>query len=375
MAIEVLWRLPLSGDGRSIRADRWNRGDYSPDRKQPHKYARTGVQRDGYTYSDQLSQIARAADLTGFDGLWIPQSPAGEEPLIVAGSLVREARRVTFVASLRAPLISAVYVAKIAVSFQRLSGGRLAWHLAVEDEDGTHPWHGRSWSVPEQIARTGELLDVARGFWSESSFTYRGRYYEVEKGGFSPPLQGQTFPRVYLSDLPDGRDDALAVSARHADVHVLPLGPIELVRARIEQLDRLAAAHGRTLHYGIDADVVARQSSEEAWDALRRGWEDVQGERVSPSRAVAQPGPPRAFADLTIGKHLWSGFGLVRPGTSVGFVGGYVELADLFAEYARAGVSTFVLSANPHLEEAYRVGEQLLPRVRARTSAVSRIAV
>jgi alkanesulfonate monooxygenase len=372
MTTEVIWRLPLHGDGRAIGADQWNRGDYSPDRRQPHKFARTGAQRDGYTYYDHLSQIARAAELTGFDGLWIPQSPAGEEPLVVAGSLAREARRLAFVTSLRAPLISAVYAAKIAVSFQRLSGGRLAWHLAFEDEEGTRPWHGRSWSVGEQIERTGELLDVARGFWNEPAFSYHGRYYEVEKGGFSPPLQGEAFPRVYLSD---GPDEALALSARHADVHVLPVGPVESVRARIQQLDRLAADHGRTLRYGIEADVVARESGEEAWRALRRSWQASQDRTVPISATVAQRGTTLSFDALITGKNLWSGFGLVRPGASGGFVGGYVELADLFAEYARAGVSTFVLSANPHLEEGYRIGEQLLPLVRGRISQVSRVAV
>jgi alkanesulfonate monooxygenase len=372
VTIEVLWRLPPSGDGRAIRADRWTRGDYSPDRKLPHPYARTGVQRDGYTYYDQLSQIARAAELTGLDGLWIPQSPAGEEPLVVAGSLAREVRRLTFVPSLRAPLISAVYAAKIAVSFQRLSGGRLAWHLATEDDQGTRPWHGRRWSVAEQIARTSELLDLARGFWTEPPFTYKGRYYEVQDGGFAAALQGEAFPRVYLSD---GPDDALAVSARHADVHILPLGPVESVRARIAEIDRLAAAHGRTLRYGIEADVVARPSSDEAWHDVRREWQDATDKTVPISAAVAPVGSPREFDDRVIGTHLWSGFGRVRPGPSVGFVGGYVDLADSVAEYVKAGVSTFVLSANPHLEEAYRIGEQLLPLVRARTSEVSRRAV
>ncbi len=33
-------------------------------------------------------------------------------------------------------------------------------------------------------------------------------------------------------------------------------------------------------------------------------------------------------------------------------------------EYIEAGVDHFILAANPHLEEAYRVGEEVLPLVR-----------
>jgi hypothetical protein len=58
MSIEVFWRLPVHGDGRTRYAEQWHRGDYSPHRKSPHPFARTGVQRDGYTYYDHLSQIA-----------------------------------------------------------------------------------------------------------------------------------------------------------------------------------------------------------------------------------------------------------------------------------------------------------------------------
>jgi len=34
------------------------------------------------------------------------------------------------------------------------------------------------------------------------------------------------------------------------------------------------------------------------------------------------------------------------------------------ADYARAGIGSFILAAVPHLEEAYRVGEHILPAVR-----------
>lgn len=365
MSIEVLWQLPVQGDGRAIRPDLWNRGDYSAHRKEPHAYARTGVQRDGYTFYDHLAQVAGSADLARFDGLWIPHTPAGEDPLIVAGAFAREARRVTFVPALRAPLLSAVYAAKIANSFQRLTGGRLAWYLQNE-EDTARTWHGRHWSLAEQIERTGEFLDVVKGFWNHAPFTYEGKYFLVENGGFPPPLQGQPLPRIYLSGL---TDEALALSARHADVHLLPLAPPAHLRAHIERLDTLAAAHGRTLRYGIAADVLARETTEEAWTELRRQWHEASGKTVAISAEVAGSGALPSFDDLVDGPNLWSGFGHLRAGAPGGLVGGYAELADRVGEYHAIGIDTFVLSANPALEETYRVGEKLLPRIRAIASS------
>jgi alkanesulfonate monooxygenase len=369
---EVFLCVPVDGDGRTLQAEKWHRGDYSPHRNRPHRYARTGLQRDGYTYHDYLSQVARGAELAGFDGLWVPQTPAGEEPLVVAGALARATRRSRLVASLRAPLISAVYAAKIAVSFQRLSGGRLAWHWAVEDEGGALPWHGRSWTVTEQIARTRELLDVARGFWSEPSFTYEGHYYDVEKGGFATALQGESFPQVFLSD---GPPEAMALGARHADTYVLPVGPVDAVRARIREVRVRASELGRTVQFALEASIIARHSRDEAWAELQHQWREAYHKPVAVSGNGAPTRAPSSFEELILGENLWSGFAPNQPGPSIGFVGGYLDLAAVLGEYAKAGVTTFVLSARPHLEEAYRLGEHLLPLLRSRASDVVRVAI
>ncbi|MDB5396686.1 MAG: class flavin-dependent oxidoreductase [Rhodospirillales bacterium] len=363
MALEFFWRLPVDGDGRSLRKDLWNRGDYNRLHTHRRAFARTGPHRDGYRYFDHLSQIARAAELAGFTGLSIPQSAAGEEPLIVAGAAAREVRRLTLLPSLPAHFLSAVYAAKIAVSFQRLTSGRLAWHLVTEAPE-TGAWHGHTWSVAEQIARTDEFLDVAKGFWTAAPFTYRGRYCEVENGGFAGAFSDQPFPVVYLSG---DTAEALALSAKHADVHILSLDTPEAIRSRIATLDALAAGQGRTLRYALQAEVVARHSDEAAWKHIRHLW-DQAGEKTVPlSGAAIPPGDPQI---LTVGRNFWSGLDFIRPGKTAGLVGSYDALADRFAEYHELGIDSFILAAQPHLEEAYRIGEQLLPLIGDRAGSI-----
>jgi alkanesulfonate monooxygenase len=327
MSLEFFWRLPVSGDGRSSRADRWNRGDHHRVNTHQNDFARTGLGRDGYTYYDHLSQIARAAELTGFTGLSIPQHAAGEEPLIVAGALAREVPRLTLLPSLPAYFLSAVYAAKISVSFQRLTAGRLAWNLITETPE-PNAWHGHNWSVAEQIARTDEFLDVAKGFWTDEPFTYQGDYYEVENGALTGALSGHPFPRIYLSG---DTAEALALSAKHGDVHILHLDTPAAIRDRIATLDALAADQGRTLRYALRADIVARHSDEAARDHASRLGEN-------------------------------------QPGQGAALVGGYDTLADRFGAFHQLGIETFILSSHPHLEEAYRIGEQLLPLIHDRSA-------
>ena len=73
-----------------------------------------------------------------------------------------------------------------------------------------------------------------------------------------------------------------------------------------------------------------------------------------------------APTQLEVSPNLWAGVGLVRGGAGTALVGSHEEVADRIAEYHELGIDEFILSGYPHLEEAYRVGEGVLPVLRAR---------
>jgi alkanesulfonate monooxygenase len=50
-------------------------------------------------------------------------------------------------------------------------------------------------------------------------------------------------------------------------------------------------------------------------------------------------------------------------------VGSHEQVAERIGEYAALGVEEFVLSGYPHLEEAWRVGEEVLPLLSAPSPA------
>ena len=78
---------------------------------------------------------------------------------------------------------------------------------------------------------------------------------------------------------------------------------------------------------------------------------------------------------LEVSPNLWAGVGLVRGGAGTALVGSHEEVADRIAEYHELGIDEFILSGYPHLEEAYRVGEGVLPgaaRARAAGAVLGR---
>jgi alkanesulfonate monooxygenase len=66
---------------------------------------------------------------------------------------------------------------------------------------------------------------------------------------------------------------------------------------------------------------------------------------------------------LEVSPSLWAGVGLVRGGAGTALVGDADTVAARLLSYAELGIDTFILSGYPHLEEAYRVAELLLPRL------------
>ena len=75
--------------------------------------------------------------------------------------------------------------------------------------------------------------------------------------------------------------------------------------------------------------------------------------------------------NLEISPNLWAGIGLLRGGAGTALVGSHAEVADRIEEYASLGISEFVMSGYPHLEEAYWFGEGVLPELRRRGAAAA----
>jgi alkanesulfonate monooxygenase len=86
---------------------------------------------------------------------------------------------------------------------------------------------------------------------------------------------------------------------------------------------------------------------------------------VGQQRMTAMHGgvKPDNLRDLEISPNLWAGIGLVRPGPGTAIVGSPDTVIRTLEAYQAVGVDTFILSGMPLLEEAYRFGEMVLPRL------------
>ena len=126
--------------------------------------------------------------------------------------------------------------------------------------------------------------------------------------------------------------------------------------------------------------VVTRPTSAEAWEAAYHILDGATDELIaatqqamSREQAVGEQQMHALVQDLVqdrekleVYPNLWAGIGLLRRGAGTALVGSYQEVADRIAEYHSLGVDSFVLSGYPNLEEAYQVGEGVMPALAAR---------
>jgi alkanesulfonate monooxygenase len=126
------------------------------------------------------------------------------------------------------------------------------------------------------------------------------------------------------------------------------------------------------LRFGIRLHVIVRESDAEARAAADRLISRLDDSVVAAAQKALSrhdsEGQKRMLAlhngdrtSLYLGPNLWAGVGLVRGGAGTALVGDPHTVAARMREYASLGIDTFILSGYPHLEEAYRVGELLLP--------------
>ncbi|MFE1319725.1 LLM class flavin-dependent oxidoreductase [Kitasatospora phosalacinea] len=359
MALTVHWFLPTTGDSREVVGGGHGSVPGASGGDRPPSL--------GY-----LGQIARAAEQLGFAGVLTPTGPWCEDAWLTTAMLAGLTERLRFLVAFRPGLLSPTLAAQMATTFQNLSGGRLALNVVTGGESREQRAYGDFLDKDGRYARADEFLSVTGRLWRGGRVDHAGAHLRV--AGAELTRRPDPVPEVYF-----GGSSAAAerVAARHADVYLTWGEPPAQVAAKVERIRALAAAQGRRPRFGVRLHTISRDTAAEAWAEAERLLAGMGAERIRAAQlalAESESEGQRRMRELHGGSvdrlevhpNLWAGFGLVRGGAGTALVGSHAEVADRIEEYHRLGVEEFVLSGVPHLEEAYRVGEGLLPVLAAR---------
>lgn len=207
----------------------------------------------------------------------------------------------------------------------------------------------------DRYARTSEFLDVLKGVWHGGPFDYEGRFYRVEGAGLPAPLARQPFPEIYFSG---SSPAAIRAAGRHADHYLSWLEPFPALAAKFGTVREHSEELGRSPRFAVRIDVLARETEEEAWDEIERGWRHVDpaalrgpeagGDSVGWLRGQSfVDWPVTGPRELEAAPNVWGGFHLLRGGPAFGLVGSYAQVAARLDELIGLGVDAFILAGCP----------------------------
>ncbi|SCY18831.1 LLM class flavin-dependent oxidoreductase [Rhizobium sp. NFACC06-2] len=318
-------------------------------------------------------QLALAYDELGYTGALF--ATGAHDVWVLAGALLSYTERLKFLVAIHPGLVAPTLLAKMAATLQEFSRGRLLINVVSGDAKMLGAY-GMTMPHDERYDMADEYLQIWHRLFAGETVDFKGRHFQTEGAKLALPVgQGIEPPPLWFGG---SSDKAIDVAAKHVETYLSWGETSDQIGAKVDLVKARAEKLGRELEYGIRLYVIVRDTDEEAWAAAA----DLYGrmderaiaanqrfvgktDSVGQQRMTAMHGgqKPENLRDLEIAPNLWAGIGLVRPGPGTAIVGSPDTVIRTLEAYKKAGVNTFILSGMPLLEEAFRFGEKVLPRL------------
>jgi len=315
---------------------------------------------------ERNKKLVLEAEALGFDSTLIAQhiiNPFGEEydqleTWTTAAALASLTERIEIIAAIKPYLVHPVVLAKQALQIETISRGRFAlnfvnaWFKPEFEKAGiTFADHD------ERYAYGKEWIAIVRELVSGRPVNFAGKYFNIKDYQLRPKDPYRERPTVYAGGESEPARD-LATSS--ADVYFINGQPLFEVQRLIEDVKRRPRT-GSELRFGLSAFVIARETDEEAQQALDEAWKLSEKDKDNRAKIFGNADPKTVMFHTAI-KYPHIG---TNGGTAAGLVGSYETVTQRIWEFADAGIDLFMLQFQPFESEMRRFAEEVIPRVRA----------
>ncbi|MBH5317410.1 LLM class flavin-dependent oxidoreductase [Paenibacillus sp. GSMTC-2017] len=371
---EFGWYMPTRGDGPYI-----------------------GVQSERVVDSAYNIKVAQAVEEAGYTFALIPTGGDCFDAWLVGATLAAHTKIFKPLVAMRPGLIAPALAARMGATLDEVTGGRALINIVTGSSPADMKAMGDvlAFDKDARYERTLEYVKIVKQLWINSTtkqgnkllaahepfkhitpYDHKGKYFQLEGGiSYPPPIQRPHPPFYFGGSSPAAKKTAAEI----ADVYLMWAEPLDWIKEQIAEVEHhrqeLRESQGvdRFIRYGLRAQVVIRDTEEDAWEAanrivsridpvLKQGFEGQLFYNLSAGQQRQTELKKLAEANhFVIGPNFWAGLAQVRGGGAMAFVGTPDQVADRLLEYVDIGVTSFILSGYPNLEEATISGKALLP--------------
>jgi alkanesulfonate monooxygenase len=333
-------------------------------------YAYLGVPDGGLRSSfEHCSGIVKKAEELGFRNILCPSSyQVGQDTLSFVAGCAPISDRINFLAAIRCGEMQPIMLARTVATLDHMLKGRLTLNVISSD------FPGEVADSAYRYKRSHEVVQILRQAWTRDTIDHDGEIYQFKGVSTEParPYQQNGGPLLYFGGY---SPDALELCGAQCDVYLMWPETKDQLAERMRAVNERAAAHGRTLDYGLRVHMVVRDTEQEAREYaehLVSKLNDEYGQLIrnrahdSGSLGVSHQARSRELADKFgyVEPNLWTGIGRARSGCGAALVGSTDRVLSALEEYRKMGIRAFILSGYPHLDEAEHFGTKVLPQMK-----------
>ncbi|MDR0267454.1 LLM class flavin-dependent oxidoreductase [Paenibacillus sp.] len=326
---------------------------------------------EGFAYEFNESIVeAKLAEASGFDQVLVSILSKSSDPWVLAANIARETEEIRILVAQNTNFSLPTITAKAANTLNETCRHRIDLNIvtgSVKSElakDIRPDDHGTRYRRTKEFVELLKLLQLG-------DTTYTGEFYQVVNNQVYPaPTPGKQ-PRIYVAG---ASEEAMSIAAHYGDTYVMYASPTKTAAKQYADVLQRAAEANRSVSCSIYIDIIARPTSEQAWEAARGQLSkyealgkkmnqlfyqtvDSVGHKLNKELAVA-------FTGDVLEPTIWSGRSLISSAAALSIVGSYQEVIETLKRYQDAGATSFILTASCLDQEMERLGEYVLPYAR-----------
>jgi alkanesulfonate monooxygenase len=313
---------------------------------------------------NQQGDFCKIAEELEIESVLLDINYAKPDPVLLTMALIKSVSKLGFITAVRPGLLSPTLFAQQINTISTFSNGRIYLNVVAGHSPDEQKTYGDFLSHNERYERTDEFLNICTQFWHNNGpVNCNGKFIKVEEALLKTPYVSDNSSRPFIF-IGGGSQPAIDLTLKYGDC-LMQLGDEpEKIRQKVKPV----ISAGRAA--GLRFSVICRPTNEEAVVTANQLLESMahlsgkQDKLVAECDSQSVKGNYKLADNEWPSPNLWTGAVKFVGPYAVVLVGSYEEVAAKIIEYKQAGITHFILSGWPKLEEMKRFATHVIPLIR-----------